>query len=156
MQGREVSVIMQQHPSATRFTVPRRIPGEYLLEKRLWVHAGSGVPLSMCSAGVVQGAIKRFCGIESILVKRKTKDMSNGKHKWWFVLHDDEAILCDLDAKWSLLEVQTSLKLEYCFKPAVPLQQAKNVNMSNENKRTSLSVIDSNCEPVVTHKNQTM
>ena len=45
-------------------------------------------------------------------MKRKTKDMSNGKHKWWFVLHDDEAILCDLDAKWSLLEVQTSWKLD--------------------------------------------
>ena len=150
--GKSHNGSLQQHPSATKFSVPGRRRGSHLLEKRLWVHAGSGVPLSMCSAGVVQGTTTRFCGIESILVKRKTKDMSNGKHKWWFVLHDDEAILCDLDAKRSLLEVQTSWKLEYCFKPAVPLQQAENINMSSENKRASLSVIDSICEPIVTQE----
>ena len=92
---------MQQHPSATQFSVPGRRPGESSIREKVVGARRVWGTLSMCSAGVVQGAIKRFCGIESMLVKRKTKDMSNGKHKWWSVLHDDEAILCDLDTKWS-------------------------------------------------------
>ena len=71
----------------------------------------------MCSSGAVQNAIKRICGITSIRVKRKEKELAGGKKQWWFVIHDDEDTLCALDAKWNLIEVQTSWKLESCYRP---------------------------------------
>ena len=73
--------------------------------------------LSLCSSGAVQNAIKRICGITSIRVKRKEKELAGGKKQWWFVIHDDEDILCALGAKWKLIEVQTSWKLESCYHP---------------------------------------
>ena len=72
-------------------TVPRRVSGvlstteEVVGARHVW---GT---LSICSSGAVQSAIKKFCGIESI---RFEKIMSNGYHQWWFVLHDDEIVLC--------------------------------------------------------------
>jgi hypothetical protein len=45
--------------------------------------------------------------------------MSNGKMRWWFMLHDEEA---KLQAKWELVEFQTAWKLEPCFRRAsIPL-----------------------------------
>jgi hypothetical protein len=42
--------------------------------------------------------------------------MANGKVCWWFVLHDDEANLQVIDAKWEQVELQTSWKLEPCYR----------------------------------------
>ena len=35
----------------------------------------------------------------------------NGKVCWWFVLHDDEANLCDIDTLWEQVQLQISWKL---------------------------------------------
>ena len=75
--------------------------------------------LSMCTSGAVSSAIRRFCSIDTIRVKRKSKEIRDGKHQWWFVLHDDEATLCTLDAKWNLIELQTEWKLELCFRSTI-------------------------------------
>ena len=50
--------------------------------------------------------------------------MPNGKVCWWFVLHDDEASLQAIDGKWEQVKLQTSWKLEPCFRlsPAPPVQ----------------------------------
>ena len=72
--------------------------------------------LSTCSAGAIQNTIKKVCAIDSVQVKRKTKELSNGKVCWWFVLHDDEANLCAIDTMWEQVQLQTSWKLEPCFR----------------------------------------
>ena len=73
----------------------------------------------ICRAGAVHSAIKRFCGFDSVRVKRKYKDMSNASERWWFVFHDEESVLCALEGKWNLVEIRTCWKLESCFKPTV-------------------------------------
>ena len=75
--------------------------------------------------------------------------MPNGNHQWWFVIHDDESVLSDLDTKWNLVQVQTSWKLECCYKPSVPLQQADNINVSTVNKDVSHSIVEPNCATTV-------
>ena len=67
----------------------------------------------------MHSAIKRFCGFDSVRVKRKYKDMSNASERWWFVFHDEESVLCALEGKWNLVEIRTCWKLESCFKPTV-------------------------------------
>ena len=37
------------------------------------------------------------------------------KTKRWFVVHDDEGLLSELNTKWDQVELQTFLKLEPCF-----------------------------------------
>ncbi len=39
------------------------------------------------------------------------------RNKWWYVIHADESLLSDLDTKWEQVKLQTSWKLEPCFKP---------------------------------------
>ena len=72
--------------------------------------------LSVCSVSTIQSAIRRLCTIDSVRVRRKSKEMPNGKVCWWFVLHDDEANLQVIDAKWEQVELQTSWKLEPCYR----------------------------------------
>ena len=73
---------------------------------------------SVCTTGTIHSAITKVCAVDSVRVKKKTKEMSNGKVCWWFVLHDDEANLQVIDAKWEQVELQTSWKLEPCFRLA--------------------------------------
>ena len=50
--------------------------------------------------------------------------LKNGKMCRWFVLHDEEAKLQDIDAKWEQVEFQTAWKLEPCFRRAsTPVSQ---------------------------------
>ena len=39
---------------------------------------------------------------------------------WWFVIHDSEANLQLLETKYEAIQLQTSCKLEPCFKPSHP------------------------------------
>ena len=105
---------VKQSLSTKTSTVPRRASGEsFLREKvvgecRVWGTA-------------VHSAIKRFCGIES--------DHANGNHQWWFVIHDDESVLSDLDTKWNLVQVQISWKLELRYTPTVPVPHPDNIDV---------------------------
>ena len=79
---------------------------------------------SVCTASAMQNTIKKLCGIDSVRVKRKTKELANGKMYWWFVLHDEEVKLQAIDAKWEQVEFQTTWKLEPCFRRAsTPVSQ---------------------------------
>ena len=65
----------------------------------------------------VKSVISRTCKIdEGLRVKSKTKDNPvTHRTKWWLVIHADEQLLSDLDAKWEQVK-QTPWKLEPCFK----------------------------------------
>ena len=57
----------------------------------------------------VDSAISQFCKIEGLKIKRKTRTNNRtGKLNWWFVVHGEEATLCDLERKWEALQIQTS------------------------------------------------
>jgi len=62
--------------------------------------------------------ISCVCKIDGGLrVKRKTKDNTiTSRTKWWFVIHADEHLLSELDAKWEQVKLQTLWKLKPCFK----------------------------------------
>ena len=91
---------------------PGRIKEKVEGARRVW---GT---FSVCTTGTIHSAITKVCAVDSVRVKKKTKEMSNGKVCWWFVLHDDEANLQVIDAKWEQVELQTSWKLEPCFRLA--------------------------------------
>ena len=76
--------------------------------------------LQECSVRSVKNALTRLCGIDnSVQVKRKTKvNPSTRRSQWWFVLHADETLLVALEEKWDSVRLQTSWKIEPCFKPA--------------------------------------
>ena len=57
---------------------------------------------------------------------RKTKDNPvTNRTKWWFVIHADEHLPSDLDAKWEQVKLQTPWKLEPCFKHENTLTEAE-------------------------------
>ena len=64
----------------------------------------------------VENAISRFCLIQGLRIRRKTS--TNGRRSWWFVIHADETVLCELDKKWDSVNVQTNWILKHCTKPA--------------------------------------
>lgn len=72
--------------------------------------------ISMCTTGTVQNTIKKLCSVNSVQVRRKMREMPNGKLCWWFVLHDNEAMLQEIDKKWEQVSLQTMWKLEPCFR----------------------------------------
>ena len=104
--------------------------------------------LSMYTSGAVQSAIRRFCSIDSVHVRRKSKEFPNGKVRWWFVLHDKEEILKALDAKWNLVEVQTSWKLEPCFMSATMHSDGSSHNVVDNHTSVSHNT-DSDCTALV-------
>ena len=66
----------------------------------------------------VENAISRFCLVEGLSIKRKTRTNNRtGKLNWWFVIHDEEAKLRELENKWEALQTQTLWVLEKCTKP---------------------------------------
>ena len=96
--------------------------------------------LSVCTSAVVKSVIERCCGIKSIRVRRKTS-VRGGQH-WWFVLHDHENVLCSLEAKWDLIKMQTSWKLEPCYKPDVQLQDCQEPIVCRDNATNDIVYSD--------------
>lgn len=79
----------------------------------------------------VDSAISRFCKIEGLKIKRKTRTNNRtGRLNWWFVLHGEEATLCDLEKKWEALQMKTSWVLEKCTKPSDRAES--NLNATSE------------------------
>ena len=52
---------------------------------------------SPTTVNVVESVIEMLCGISTIHVRRKTSTNARGTKRWWFVLHDEESVLCSLD-----------------------------------------------------------
>ena len=107
MQGSDVGGVLGGNTSGGRASEKVKVLGV----RRVW---GT---MSICTTGTVQGVIRRICGVSSVHVKRKSRVSPRGKQQWWFVLHDEESTLSDLENKWTSVEVQTSWKLEPCFQP---------------------------------------
>ena len=71
-----------------------------------------------CSVGSVAKAIRQLTNISGeIRVKRKYKTTDMGKlSKWWYIVRAEEGLLKQLDGKWEKVKLQTSWKLEPCYK----------------------------------------
>ena len=75
----------------------------------------------------VENAISRFCKIEGLNIKRKTRTNNRtGKLNWWFVIHGEENTLCELESKWETLHTQTSWVLEKCTRPSDSASSSSN------------------------------
>jgi hypothetical protein len=67
----------------------------------------------------VESAIAKFCKIDGLSVRRKTRTSErSGKTNWWFIVHGEESKLCDLENEWERISVQTSWEIRPCFMPA--------------------------------------
>ena len=40
---------------------------------------------------------------------------ATNKSVWWYIVHADEEVLCDLETKWESIQLQLKWKLEHCF-----------------------------------------
>ena len=71
-----------------------------------------------CSVASVAKAIRQLTNISGeIQVKRKYKTTDTGKlSKWWYIVRAEEGLLQQLDGKWEKVKLQTSWKLELCYK----------------------------------------
>ena len=64
----------------------------------------------------VSTTISKVCGMNPEKVKRKFKKNNSDRIvRWWFVLHDSEKALSEMDAKWDQVHMHTSWKLEPCY-----------------------------------------
>lgn len=66
----------------------------------------------------VKNIITRFCNVApgGLYVKHKDRvTAATNKSVWWYVVHADEKVLCDLESKWEPIQLQLKWKLEHCF-----------------------------------------
>ena len=66
----------------------------------------------------VKNVITRFCNCtpRGLYVKRKDRVVAaTNKSVWWYIVHADEEVLCDLETKWESIQLQLKWKLEHCF-----------------------------------------
>ena len=67
----------------------------------------------------IENVVARFCSIsEGLRIRRKThRNGSSGKTSWWFIIHGNENVQCELDEKWDCVHLETSWILKPCTKP---------------------------------------
>ena len=75
--------------------------------------------MSHTTSKSVENVITRCCNLTGLKIRRKIRTADTGKISWWFVVHADEAVLCELDSKWESVNLQTSWQLQSCSKPAI-------------------------------------
>ena len=76
---------------------------------------------SETSSTAVRKAISSLCrgyNCSHLRIRRKTKVLANNRLSWWFVLHDSEESLKELENLWEPLRLQTDWKIESCLMPA--------------------------------------
>ena len=72
-----------------------------------------------CTVPTVVNSIAHLTNVgDNVLkVKRKFKTGTDGKvTRWWYVIHAEEACLQQLESEWQKVELQTSWKLEPCYR----------------------------------------
>ena len=75
--------------------------------------------IKTCSPRAISSTISKLVPPNlQLSIKRKTKQLSNNKTLWWFVLHGSESDLCILDNEWGKVHDQTHWKLQACFMPS--------------------------------------
>lgn len=52
-----------------------------------------------------------------LTVRRKFKESTSGRDRWWFLLKGEERVLKELEDMWNTVSLQTRWKLETCTKP---------------------------------------
>ena len=65
----------------------------------------------------VTSALSRLTSVGGKLqIRRKFKTTTGNRIRWWFVVRDSEEDLCNLENEWDRIKIQTSWKLEVCYK----------------------------------------
>ena len=99
--------------------------------------------MNQTSVKTVQNAISRFCKMDGLSIKRKTKTGSS-KSSWWFVVHADEKILCELESKWDEVHLHTSWMLQTCSKPDNnPINGPENVHVNDCSASATIEQLES-------------
>jgi len=90
-------------------------------------------------------SITRLTDVGSnIQVKRKYKTNNDGKiARWWYILHAEEAQLKQLEQEWERVHLQTSWKLEPCYKHPLTPSHQETVPAAEE-QPPSQAVLDNN------------
>ena len=80
-----------------------------------------------CTTKSVKNVIARVCNMnKGVYMKRKVaENPQSKKSNWWFVLHGNESVLCDLERKGPLVYSQKLWKLQPCFKSSSPSHLAE-------------------------------
>ena len=81
--------------------------------------------LKTCTSQTLATTIARLCPDMNgrLQVRRKFVTNKDGKtSKWWFLIKGDEPALTELEKSWECISVQTSWKLQDCFKFTLPGQ----------------------------------
>ncbi len=70
-----------------------------------------------CTVATVVKAISHLTNISEVRVKRKYKTTDEGKiTRWWYIVRAEEELLKQLEGTWEKVQLQTSWKLEPCYK----------------------------------------
>ena len=105
--------------------------------------------MSHSTSKSVGNAISHFCDISGLKISRKTRSTDSGKTSKWFVIHADEAVLCELDTKWESVNLQTSWLLQSCSKPVAAIVvedlHVGDIEGSPEGSRTGEATTSGTC-----------
>ena len=65
----------------------------------------------------VTSALSRLTSVgDKLQIRRKFKTTTGNRIRWWFVVRGSEEDLCNLGNEWDHINIQTSWKLEMCYK----------------------------------------
>ena len=96
--------------------------------RRVWGTHWSSSPKA------VTNTIRKFCGVTPERVRRKCIKNDTGRvTRWWFIIHDSEEVLINIDSKWDQLKLQVAWELEPCFAPQKQLDSASSQTNAPEN-----------------------
>ena len=99
--------------------------------------------MNQTSMKTVENAISRFCKMDGLSIKRKTKTGSS-KSSWWFVVHADKKVLCELENKWDEVHLHTSWMLQTCSKPDNnPTNGPENVQVNDCSASATIDQLES-------------
>ena len=96
----------------------------------------------------VKNAINRFCNVAPSGLSVRCKDRviaATNKSVWWYIVHTDEKVLCDLESKWESIELQLDWKLEQCYMNKAtgdPQSSAQVASQSKPQAQSSMNADD--------------
>jgi len=73
--------------------------------------------LKTTTVATVTSALSRLTSVgDKLQIRRKFKTTTGNRIRWWFVVRGSEEDLCNLENEWDRINIQTSWKLEVCYK----------------------------------------
>ena len=74
--------------------------------------------MKSCTSRTVLTTLHKLSSIsEKVQIRRKFKKGGEGVLQWWFLIRGEEADLLLHNQKWEAIHMQTTWKLEHCYKP---------------------------------------